>query len=119
MAIRQNFFCPRNLPTDRIVCGLNNDLKTNHQRKKMKFIHVNMTSGAITEAPVPEQYDMFGGRGLTSIMISDLVPADCDPLGNENLLIFAPGFLTGTPLVNTGRLSIGGKSPLTGGIIGI
>ena len=82
----------------------------------MKFLHVNMTSGTIVEAPVPEQYEMLGGRGLTSIMISDLVPADCDPLGKENLLIFAPGFLAGTPLVNTGRLSIGAKSPLTGGI---
>ncbi len=82
----------------------------------MKFIHVNMTSGLITEAPVPEQYQMLGGRGLTSTMINDQVPADGDPLGEDNLLIFAPGFLSGTPLVNTGRLSIGAKSPLTGGI---
>jgi aldehyde:ferredoxin oxidoreductase len=82
----------------------------------MKFIHVNMTSGEITEAPVPERYALLGGRGLTSIMINDRVPADCDPLGEDNLLIFAPGFLSGTALVNTGRLSIGAKSPLTGGI---
>ena len=82
----------------------------------MKWLHVNMTSGAITEAPVPGPYEMLGGRGLTSTMINDRVPADCDPLGKDNLLIFAPGFLSGTPLVNTGRLSIGAKSPLTGGI---
>ncbi len=82
----------------------------------MKLIHVNMTSGAITETPVPEQYQILGGRGLTSTMINDQVPADCDPLGEDNRLIFAPGFLSGTPLVNTGRLSIGAKSPLTGGI---
>ena len=75
-----------------------------------------MTSGEITEAPVPEQYKILGGRGLTSIIINDRVPADCDPLGADNQLIFAPGFLSGTPLVNTGRLSIGAKSPLTGGI---
>ncbi|MDJ0782122.1 MAG: aldehyde ferredoxin oxidoreductase C-terminal domain-containing protein [Desulfosarcinaceae bacterium] len=82
----------------------------------MKFIHVNMTSGAIAETPVPEKYQVLGGRGLTSIMINDRVPAGCDPLGEDNLLIFAPGYLSGTPLVNTGRLSIGAKSPLTGGI---
>jgi aldehyde:ferredoxin oxidoreductase len=82
----------------------------------MKYLHVNMTSGVITETPVPEPYEMLGGRGLTSIMINDRVPADCDPLGEDNRLIFAPGFLSGTPLVNTGRLSIGAKSPLTGGI---
>jgi aldehyde:ferredoxin oxidoreductase len=82
----------------------------------MKFIHVNMTSGTITEAPVPEPYQMLGGRGLTSTMINDQVPAGCDPLWEDNLLIFAPGFLSGTPLVNAGRMSIGAKSPLTGGI---
>jgi aldehyde:ferredoxin oxidoreductase len=37
-------------------------------------------------------------------------------LGDKNKLIFAPGFLSGTSLVNTSRISIGAKSPLTGGI---
>jgi aldehyde:ferredoxin oxidoreductase len=40
----------------------------------------------------------------------------CDPLGPENKLVSAPGFLSGTPLPNTSRISIGAKSPLTGGI---
>ena len=82
----------------------------------MKYLRVNMTSGSIAEEQIPERYNGLGGRGLTSIMINDRVPANCDPLGEDNLLIFAPGFLSGTPLVNTGRLSIGSKSPLTGGI---
>ena len=82
----------------------------------MKIIHVNMTSVSIFEEQVPKQYANLGGRGLSSVMINDLVPADCDPLGKDNLLVFAPGFLGGTPLVNTGRLSIGAKSPLTRGI---
>ena len=82
----------------------------------MKFIRVNLTSGLITDEQIPDRYSGLGGRGLTSIMINDRVPADCDPLGEDNLLIFAPGFLSGTPLVNSARLSIGAKSPLTGGI---
>jgi len=82
----------------------------------MKFLRVNMTSGLIAEEKIPEHYIGLGGRGLTSIMINERVPADCDPLGEDNLLVFAPGFLSGTPLANTGRLSIGAKSPLTGGI---
>jgi aldehyde:ferredoxin oxidoreductase len=49
-------------------------------------------------------------------MINKEVPANCDPLGPENMLVFAPGYLSGTPLINTSRLSIGAKSPLTGGI---
>ncbi|MFH0823563.1 MAG: aldehyde ferredoxin oxidoreductase C-terminal domain-containing protein, partial [Pseudomonadota bacterium] len=34
----------------------------------------------------------------------------------ENKLIFAPGILTGASIVNTSRISIGAKSPLTGTI---
>jgi aldehyde:ferredoxin oxidoreductase len=37
-------------------------------------------------------------------------------LGPDNKLVFAGGLLTGTKLVNTSRISIGAKSPLTGGI---
>jgi aldehyde:ferredoxin oxidoreductase len=49
-------------------------------------------------------------------MINAEVPPTCDPLGPENKLIFAPGVLSGTTLVNTSRLSVGAKSPLTGTI---
>jgi aldehyde:ferredoxin oxidoreductase len=44
------------------------------------------------------------------------VPANADPLGPENKLVIAPGLLGGTSAPNGGRLSIGAKSPLTGGI---
>jgi aldehyde:ferredoxin oxidoreductase len=37
-------------------------------------------------------------------------------LGGENKLVIAPGLLSGTAGAMTGRLSIGTKSPLTGGI---
>jgi aldehyde:ferredoxin oxidoreductase len=82
----------------------------------MKFLKVNMTSGTIETQQVTDRYENLGGRGLTSIMINAEVPPDCDPLGPENKLVFAPGYLSGTPLINTSRLSIGAKSPLTGGI---
>jgi aldehyde:ferredoxin oxidoreductase len=82
----------------------------------MKFLRVNMTTKALTIEEVPLQYQGLGGRGLTSIMINAEVPPTCDPLGPENKLIFAPGLLTGTHLVNSSRISIGAKSPLTGGI---
>jgi aldehyde:ferredoxin oxidoreductase len=38
----------------------------------------------------------FGGRGFTSRFQYDLIPVDVDPLGPENVLIFAPGALTGS-----------------------
>ena len=82
----------------------------------MKFLRVNMTTKSITSEVVPAKYHQLGGRGLTSVMVDDEVPPTCDPLGPENKLIFAPGLFTGTRLVNTSRISIGAKSPLTGGI---
>jgi aldehyde:ferredoxin oxidoreductase len=65
---------------------------------------------------VPPEYTGLGGRGLTSTMIDRELEPTCDPLGPDNKLIFAPGYLSGTPLVNSSRLSIGAKSPLTGTI---
>ena len=82
----------------------------------MKLIRVNMGSKTIAVEDVPQDYVGLGGRGLTSIMINAEVPPKCDPLGPENKLIFAPGLLSGTPMVNTSRISIGAKSPLTGTI---
>ncbi len=61
-------------------------------------------------------YAHLGGRGLTSKIIRTEVPPRCDPLGKENKLIFAAGLLAGTSVPNSGRLSVGAKSPLTGTI---
>jgi aldehyde:ferredoxin oxidoreductase len=82
----------------------------------MKFIRVNLSSKDIRVEEVPREYLGLGGRGLTSILINAEVPPGCDPLGSDNKLVFAPGLLSGTPMMNTSRVSIGAKSPLTGGI---
>ena len=82
----------------------------------MKLLRIDMTAKTIRTEDLPEAYAGLGGRALTSNYINDHVPADCDPLGPENTLIFAPGYFSATPLVNTSRLSVGAKSPLTGGI---
>ncbi|PHR26825.1 MAG: aldehyde ferredoxin oxidoreductase [Desulfotalea sp.] len=82
----------------------------------MKFLRVNMTTQTVQYQDVPDAYALVGGRALTSFMVSEEVPATVDPLGAENKLIFAPGYFSGTSLINTSRLSVGAKSPLTGGI---
>jgi aldehyde:ferredoxin oxidoreductase len=82
----------------------------------MKMIKVDMTAKTIRVEDLPAAYKGLGGRALTSGYINDHVPATCDALGPENILIFAPGYFSATPLVNTSRLSVGAKSPLTGGI---
>lgn len=68
-----------------------------------------------TSVPLGE-YAGMGGRNLTSAIISKEVPPLCHPLGADNKLVIAPGLLSGTIAAMSGRLSIGTKSPLTGGI---
>jgi aldehyde:ferredoxin oxidoreductase len=76
----------------------------------------DMTDQSVSVDELPNAYRHTGGRGLTSQYISNEVPPDCNPLEHRNQLVFAPGFLGGTQIPNSGRLSIGAKSPLTGGI---
>ena len=47
----------------------------------MKFLRVNMTDKRITVQDVPEEYAGLGGRSLTSNLVNNEVPADCDALG--------------------------------------
>jgi aldehyde:ferredoxin oxidoreductase len=81
-----------------------------------KFIRVDMAAKTAKIEECPEKYAGMAGRGLTSNFVADEVKPTCHPLGKYNKLIFAPGYLTGTSAANSGRLSCGAKSPLTGGI---
>ncbi|MDA8413500.1 MAG: aldehyde ferredoxin oxidoreductase [Desulfobacteraceae bacterium] len=81
-----------------------------------KILRVNMTDLSSKLETVPAAWAGLGGRGLTSTIVAAEVPPTCHALGPNNKLVFAPGLLTGTPAANSGRLSAGAKSPLTGTI---
>ncbi|MEZ4598250.1 MAG: aldehyde ferredoxin oxidoreductase C-terminal domain-containing protein [Syntrophotaleaceae bacterium] len=81
-----------------------------------KIYRVNMTELSVRQEDVPKKWVGMGGRGLTSTIVSEEVPPLCHPLGPNNKLIFAPGLLSGTMAAQSGRLSAGAKSPLTGTI---
>ncbi len=83
---------------------------------KSKVWRVNVREQTLKLETVPAAWQRLGGRGLIARILVDEVDAMCDPLGAGNKLIFAPGLLVGHILSSTDRLSIGGKSPLTGGI---
>ncbi len=84
----------------------------------MKILRINM--GAQGGPRVAEEalgaYEGLGGRALTSAIVSKEVPPLCHPLGEDNKLVIAPGLLSGTTAAMSGRISVGCKSPLTGGI---
>jgi aldehyde:ferredoxin oxidoreductase len=83
---------------------------------KSQVWRVNVREQTLKQEPVPDSWKRLGGRGLLARILLDEVDAKCDPLGPGNKLIFAPGLLVGHMLSSTDRISVGGKSPLTGGI---
>jgi len=83
-----------------------------------KILRINMGAEGgpkVSEEPAGA-YAGLGGRALTSAIVSKEVPPLCHPLGEDNKLVIAPGLLSGTAAAMSGRISIGCKSPLTGGI---
>ncbi len=82
-----------------------------------KILRVNLSDGTITVESPGESFfrTYFGGWGLIAhYLLKELKPGT-DPLGPDNLLIFAAGLATGAPTGGSGRSAVGGKSPLTGG----
>jgi aldehyde:ferredoxin oxidoreductase len=82
-----------------------------------KILHVNLSDRTTR---VEEPGDRFfrryaGGRGFIAHYLLKHVPKGADPLGPDNVLILAPGVITGAPVPGAGRHSVGAKSPLTGG----
>ncbi len=81
----------------------------------MRLIRVDMSNLKVNIEDSKE-YENMGGRWLTSSVISKEVDPLCHPLEEGNKIVFAPGIVTGTAAPSSSRISVGGKSPLTGGI---
>ncbi len=81
-----------------------------------KVLRVNMSDLTTRFERLPDRYANMAGRWLTSRIVHDEVPPACHPLGPNNKIVYAAGVVTGTAAPTSGRISIGGKSPLTGTI---
>jgi aldehyde:ferredoxin oxidoreductase len=91
----------------------------NHQEVAMeKILRINMgaAGGPKAKSEAVGAYAGLGGRALTSTLVAKEVPPTCHPLSEENKLVIAPGLLSGSAAAMSGRISVGCKSPLTGGI---
>lgn len=80
------------------------------------IIRVNCRTRTAGSTPLPPDRPLLGGRALTTALVHAEVPPDCHALGPHNKLVLACGALAGTLASSVNRLSIGAKSPLTGGI---
>jgi aldehyde:ferredoxin oxidoreductase len=79
-------------------------------------IDMGMDGGPkVSKEPLGD-YAGLAGRGMTSAIVAKEVPPLCHPLGKDNKLVIAPGLLSGSHAAQSGRISVGCKSPLTGGI---
>src|SRR5512143_3891479 len=82
----------------------------------MRLLRVDMNKSQVRWEAAPPIYEHLGGRALIARLLLEEVPPTCEALGPLNKLIFAPGLLGGGGVTTAGRLSVGGKSPLTRGV---
>ncbi|MCP3891641.1 MAG: aldehyde ferredoxin oxidoreductase [Desulfobulbaceae bacterium] len=79
-------------------------------------LRINTVTGEVKRENGNSKQFLLGGRTLSSQLVSEEIPASCDPFGKRNKLFFCNGALSGTTVSSSDRVSIGSKSPLTGGI---
>ncbi len=82
-----------------------------------KVLHVDLTS---LKVKVEEPDELFyrtylGGGGIASYYLLKHLRPGVDPLGPENVLVFASNVISGVPIAGMTRYTVAAKSPLTGG----
>ena len=81
-----------------------------------KFLHINLNDKTVDEQELHGEKIVRCGRHLIAKTLLDKGVATVEPLAPENPLIFSAGPFAGTNFSNANRISVGCKSPLTGGI---
>lgn len=83
-----------------------------------KILHADLTAGTLEIESPPESFyrTYMGGSALATYYLLRDMPPGTDPLGPDNVLVFALSVLTGTPVHGQSRASVAAKSPLTGAV---
>ncbi|CAB1060720.1 Tungsten-containing aldehyde:ferredoxin oxidoreductase (EC [Olavius sp. associated proteobacterium Delta 1] len=81
-----------------------------------KILKVNTRTNDIRWQACSADALRLGGRSLIAHLALMEIDPNCDPLGHRNKFILAAGLLGDTNVTTAGRYSVGGKSPLTGGV---
>ncbi len=82
------------------------------------ILTVNLTSGRIGREKTPKELkaDFLGGEGFAVKLFVDRMDPKLDAFDPRNVLVVAPGLLTGLPVPTAGKTAFVSKSPLTGTI---
>jgi len=81
-----------------------------------KYLHINLGDRSVRTEELQGEAVVRAGRHFIAKTLLELGVAGVDPLSPDNPLIFSAGPFAGTNFSNANRLSVGCKSPLTGGI---
>ncbi len=81
-----------------------------------KLLWVDLDSGRwqVTEVAPDEVRHYLLGSGLAAKIVDDRLQPQLDPLDPSNMLLMMNGLLTGTFVPTASRVSVCGRSPLTG-----
>jgi aldehyde:ferredoxin oxidoreductase len=82
----------------------------------LKVLRLDVTNQKAHFEKLDKEFQLLGNRGLIAEFANQEIPPACNPLGRHNKLIIAIGPLVGFNISSAARVSVGGKSPLTGGI---
>jgi aldehyde:ferredoxin oxidoreductase len=82
-----------------------------------KILRVNLTTGDLKIEELAEDfYRRYpGGKALAGYYLLNEMPPNVEPFAPENLLVFANGLLTGSPVATATRYVVSARSPLTNG----
>ena len=81
-----------------------------------KYLHINLGDRSVRTDELHGEAIIRAGRHYIAKTLLESGVAKVDPLSPDNPLIFSAGPFAGTNFSNANRLSVGCKSPLTGGI---
>ena len=83
-----------------------------------KVLHVDLTTGEFNIEEPPESFyrQYVGGACMGNYYVFRGMKAGTDPLGPDNVLVFAISGVVGAPISGNARHSVSAKSPLTGTI---
>lgn len=81
-----------------------------------KYLNINLADQSIETEELNGLDSIRVGRHFIAKTLLEKGAATSDPLGPDNPLIFSAGPFAGSNFSNANRLSVGCKSPLTGGI---
>ena len=81
-----------------------------------RILHVDLNLGKswVEHIDARQIQPYLGGIGLGVRLLYDRLPPGAEPLGPENVLVFAPGPFAGTLVATGSKHAVVAKSPLTG-----